>query len=989
MKGFLVLAFLLSVREAEGLGRTLADCEAVAAKFKNTCDTSAGALANVAGHAGTPVTCDGVAVSCAGTFDTSTQKCTWNRKMCATCTEVNGVVRIRVQSNGLPLSCYASPRVKPLDQDNDFEVDFNPPAVQQVSPETQSEVNDQVCDIQAHRDVPAESKFTLKGSSNMNVVAGIALDGVAYMNHMSALGVDPFYPSVYGQVFNPAQAVEKVDLCLGHPQAAGIYHYHSLSPCIADPTSQSVNPCNAQNGCNDFAEHSVTGYKRELMVIGIAKDGHVMYGPYLSNGEEAGQAGLDVCNGAVGLADCDDSYAYFATKTFPYLAGCFGSGNRPQFTPQCSDNAPTSYKELTLSCGAKNTSSAPATGTPPVTPSTDTPATGTPPTTPSTDAPATGAPPVTPSTNAPPATGTPPNMMIFMPDDYLFLWDEAPPGDAIAVMPPTPNMDRVRREGAVFQRAYTAGPKCAPSRFSLLTGRYSSRGNFARMVTTNQMADDPSWDGRVNVDVPTAKMSGTDLTDNLPTLLAEKGYATIHSGKWHLFATNKDDDYLADYASLVTDIKKCGFTDVASAYVSNMINYAEDGKGNTWTHNYEWMVNTSLTAVGAAVAEKKPFFLYMTPTGPHAPKHEAALFDFSDKQTPAGLLDASPLTTMRSRQDLWDAASNLTQGDSLDLVAGHMWVDDALGAMLQGFADLNVLDNTIVVICMDHGIEGKSTVSETGTRIMQAVRYPPAVPAESVVESVVANTDTSTSLLALAGLGAATYTVDGTSWSDEVSGKGASTTTQPKVMEMLGTRAVVAGSFKYYDDGEGVKQLYDLAADPTEADDLAADADYLKTLVRMIQYMDCHDSDTSALDNAEPCTLSDIDNDFGGSGSGKDNNGHHNGQKTPTPQPTTASLTTAPLPPATITAAPDSAFDTPAPNSSIGNVTDTEGGETLIEEFPYWAFILGGGGFLAVAVGAWCYIKRSDDEDDDYEIAYMDCDESIEKLDKLEMSTVA
>ena len=55
-----------------------------------------------------------------------------------------------------------------------------------------------------------------------------------------------------------------------------------------------------------------------------------MYGPYLSNGEEAGQAGLDVCNGAVGLADCDDSYAYFATKTFPYLAGCFGSGNRPR-----------------------------------------------------------------------------------------------------------------------------------------------------------------------------------------------------------------------------------------------------------------------------------------------------------------------------------------------------------------------------------------------------------------------------------------------------------------------------------------------------------------------------------------------------------------------------------------------------------------------------------------------------------------------------------
>ena len=43
---------------------------------------------------------------------------------------------------------------------------------------------------------------------------------------------------------------------------------------------------------------------------------------------------------------------------------------------------------------------------------------------------------------------------------------------------PTPNLDRLSREGIRFSEAYVTAPYCAPSRASLLTGRRCSRIGF-------------------------------------------------------------------------------------------------------------------------------------------------------------------------------------------------------------------------------------------------------------------------------------------------------------------------------------------------------------------------------------------------------------------------------------------------------------------------------------------------------------------------------
>jgi hypothetical protein len=79
---------------------------------------------------------------------------------------------------------------------------------------------------------------------------------------------------------------------------------------------------------------------KNLTVIGIAKDGHVIYGPYLSLGLQV-TSGFYICNGM--FYDSIGNYGYFATTTYPYITGCFGPGNYPSFAPICTTNPPAGY----------------------------------------------------------------------------------------------------------------------------------------------------------------------------------------------------------------------------------------------------------------------------------------------------------------------------------------------------------------------------------------------------------------------------------------------------------------------------------------------------------------------------------------------------------------------------------------------------------------------------------------------------------------------
>ncbi|MBL8051229.1 MAG: YHYH protein [Anaerolineales bacterium] len=145
----------------------------------------------------------------------------------------------------------------------------------------------------------SEQNITLTLPANPTIAAqptcvggdvGIMLSGVVLFNAFDALGRD-------------AQVHEVQDECDGHPQQAGVYHYHALSDCLED---------------------TETGHSA---LMGYAFDGFGIYGYYDEDGTEITNEDLDECHGHVGVIEWDgqsvEMYHYHATREFPYTVGCF------------------------------------------------------------------------------------------------------------------------------------------------------------------------------------------------------------------------------------------------------------------------------------------------------------------------------------------------------------------------------------------------------------------------------------------------------------------------------------------------------------------------------------------------------------------------------------------------------------------------------------------------------------------------------------------
>jgi hypothetical protein len=110
-------------------------------------------------------------------------------------------------------------------------------------PTTQAELDDLICTISVSDDsnVPTAAGYSTVGTTALGSVVGVVFTGVTLYGAVSLNSVDPLYPAVYGTVTDANSAKEMFDMCLGHPQTSGMYHYHAFAPCVAD-SSYSTTP---------------------------------------------------------------------------------------------------------------------------------------------------------------------------------------------------------------------------------------------------------------------------------------------------------------------------------------------------------------------------------------------------------------------------------------------------------------------------------------------------------------------------------------------------------------------------------------------------------------------------------------------------------------------------------------------------------------------------------------------------------------------------
>ena len=200
-----------------------------------------------------------------------------------------------------------------------------------------------ICDEQrtADESVPLAYGFE-KVSGHLETAVGVSITGAVYWNGIGPGDIDPVYPTSYKNFSDPESLLEHVDDNLIHPQEQGMFHYHTATPAIAKTPVEKADPVSEFHGdtVTEIMKYfSTSAYARKNLPIGMAKDGHVIWGPYR---EDVGAGvfkqwepcDVDVCNGAY---MADGSYGYAATMFHPYLVGCWGPGSSPdEIGQQCS-----------------------------------------------------------------------------------------------------------------------------------------------------------------------------------------------------------------------------------------------------------------------------------------------------------------------------------------------------------------------------------------------------------------------------------------------------------------------------------------------------------------------------------------------------------------------------------------------------------------------------------------------------------------------------
>ncbi len=424
----------------------------------------------------------------------------------------------------------------------------------------------------------------------------------------------------------------------------------------------------------------------------------------------------------------------------------------------------------------------------------------------------------------------------------------------------TPNLDRLAAEGVKFSMAYGAS-WCAPSRAIVLTGQ---QPHAIRGVDLNRDPSSPRpWATLADGYDPTvAKM--------WPRELRQAGYETAMIGKWHLGQAAGHGD-LWDH-SVVWDQN----TPEGDWY--NDQSLSVDGAPAEVVPGYSTLVYTDFAEDYIRRDHAKPWLMWLCYNAPHLPNtvHPETTDDYTDVDVPIpadwyGPRAGKP-TYMRTltmfEPDLEGRPRYGHRSWRLeDMIKGYnrlvLTLDEAMGRLLDTLEETGQLDNTVIVFTSDQGFAWgergyawKVGPYDACLRMPLLVRYPPEAKAGGVVRSPVSIADVVPTILSFADL-EVDWPLHGrnlrSSLQDPESGvagrvliehflssfgdqiESAVTDENNFTRTIPWWLAIVDGHHKYIRSlvPNEIEEVYDLAADPEEQNNLALSPKYRDLLLEM------------------------------------------------------------------------------------------------------------------------------------------------------------
>lgn len=392
----------------------------------------------------------------------------------------------------------------------------------------------------------------------------------------------------------------------------------------------------------------------------------------------------------------------------------------------------------------------------------------------------------------------------------------------------TPTLDNLAAEGVSFRQNHImgglTGAVCVPTRACLLTGANVFRASVSQHI------EDGNGLRTLNPELPL-----------LPEQLRHANYHTFATGKWHndkaSFARGFDDGGKIFFGGM-SDHDQVPVHDFDPSGA-----YSDDARYTGEQFSTDLFSDTAIRFLQEYDGER-PFFLYLAFTAPHDPRTPpvpyAEYYNPDDIPLPPNFLPEHPFDNgeMRVRDEKlapWPRTPDVVRRHIADYYGMISHMDARIGTVLDALQENGYGEETIIVYTADHGLAlgqhglmGKQNLYDHSIRVPLIARGP-GLPQNQEVQALTYTYDLYPTLCELAGV-PLPQTIDSLSLRPLIEDRQECLRESVYTLYKNVQRSVNDGEWKlirYYPLGRGQTgtarvQLFHIAADPWEIEDLAA-----------------------------------------------------------------------------------------------------------------------------------------------------------------------